>query len=221
MATRVPLTPQQAQGFDLLIALGLSPLDSRGRRPPGCAAPGPPVHRRAGVVRPGMPTNNTSEERTGARGPLPRGELCARPRALPREGRQRRLHSFLGARCGSIALGRVGGAEGREQAGACHEPRPLARHLGLLPRPDDGRGLLRGCNRVGPAALHRAGSGLWDAAAPQGRTPALWSAAGHLPRALGPGRGGPIRRPDGDRAAQASRALARLARRGASGRARQ
>ena len=196
----------------------------RGSRPSGCAASGAPVHgrRRARAARHGHQQHARGAPGRHRARPVRGGQLRARRRPVTRHRRHRRRIARRGARAAGPGA-RAGGRRGRPRADRRDgdERGALARDLGLLPRPDDGRDVRRGGDRGGARPLRRPRARARPAAAVARGRPALRRAARDLARPLGAGRGRADRRPDGDRAAQASRALARLARRGASGRARQ
>ena len=122
MATRVPLTPQQdQQGFDRLIALGVKPtIDSSAGATRLSALLA--AHRFTDgleVAAPGMPTNNTSEEQARAREDPYHEQSFALERG-PSHAKGKSDSSILADALGldPLALGRVRGADGREQQAA-------------------------------------------------------------------------------------------------------
>ena len=122
MGVRIPLTPQQAQGFDVLLALGVRTTETAavsGERLEALLA----AHRHTGglsLVAQGTPTNNTREEHPGATTPDPYEEGSFELERGPSRARAgtdaHLLATALGV--GAGLLGRVPGADAREQQDA-------------------------------------------------------------------------------------------------------
>ena len=122
MALRIELTAQQAQGFDLLMAVGVrwSDAAAAGADRLGALLEAHQFTDGLALVRPGTATNNTREEHPGVTARDPYEEDSFELAGGPARAGTSTDGALLGAALGlpDQALGRVAGADGREQQDA-------------------------------------------------------------------------------------------------------